>query len=310
MKTALPILVLILVWGTTWAAIRVGLEGVPPFTGVAVRFALAGAVLLALSPLFDVRLGKSRIERRLWLVNAFGSFVIAYGIVYWGEQYVPSGLTAVLFATFPLFVAILAHFFLPGERLTVRAGAGVLVGFAGVAVIFSEDLARLSDPWAERTLGGVGPGIFVAASILLIAPAVAAVANVAIKRWGKGIHPLSLTGPPMLLASVCLGAVALVVERDLPVEWTPPAIASLLYLALFGSALNFMIYFRLLDRLPATRLSLFNYAVPVVAVITGALFLQEPVTWRLAAGAGLVIAGCAVALDLGRVWGQGRRTAS
>jgi drug/metabolite transporter (DMT)-like permease len=231
-----------------------------------------------------VRLGASRRERLLWLVNGGLTFAGSYGVVYWAEQRVPSGLTALLFATFPLFVAVLGHFFLPGERLHPRGAAGTLVGFAGVAVIFSEDLSRLG-----------GPGVATAAAVLLAAPAVSAVANVTVKRFGRGVHPLSLTAVPLLGAAAAVGGAAALVEADRAVRWTPAAIGSVLYLALLGSALAFVVYFWLLDRLPATRLSLITYAVPVVAVAVGTVAFGEPLTARIAAGAALVVAGTALA---------------
>ena len=92
------------VLGTTWGAIRIGLEGVPPFTGAAIRFAISAALLLAVARWFRVRF--RRKERRIWLWNGLLLFTISYGVVYWAEQWVPSGLAAVLFATFPFFVAI------------------------------------------------------------------------------------------------------------------------------------------------------------------------------------------------------------
>lgn len=294
-RTAGALAALILIWGTTWSAIRIGLVGIPPLTGVALRFALAGVVLLALARAFRVPLGRSRRERALWGINALFSFTISYGVVYWGEQYVPSGLTAVLFATFPLFVAVLAHFTLPGERLSPIRGLGVLVGFLGVGVIFSEDLARLDDPFSQVTGGGGGPGIAVAATVILISPLVSAIANIAVKRWGQGVHPLSLTAVPMLATAAVMGALAALVERHEPVELTPVAVGTVVYLALFGSAVTFTLYFWLLSHLRATQLSLITYAVPVVAVLVGALLLDEPLTLRLASGAALVVAGCAAA---------------
>lgn len=278
------VVLLVAIWGTTWAAIRIGLEDLPPLTSLAWRLGLAGVLLLALVPVLGVRLGRRRREPALWAINGLLSFAGSYGVVYWAEQRVPSGLAALLFATFPLFVAVLGHFFLPGERLYPRGAAGTLVGFAGVALIFSEDLGRLG-----------GPGVAFSAAVLLVAPAVSAVANVAIKRWGKGIHPLSLTSVPLLGAGVLVGAAAALFESDRAVRWTPAAIGSIVYLALFGSAIAFVVYFWLLERLPATRLSLITYAMPVVAVLIGILLFDEPMTARIAAGAGLVIAGVALA---------------
>ncbi|MEM7482061.1 MAG: EamA family transporter [Acidobacteriota bacterium] len=285
----LAVTVLVLIWGTTWAAIRIGLEGIPPFTGVALRFAIAGALLLALVPVFKVKLGRSRREKILWLVNCLLSFSLSYGVVYWAEQRVPSGLAAVLFATFPLFVAGFGHFWLPGERLTPRGAFGTLVGFVGVAVIFSEDLSRLG-----------GPGVALAAAVFLISPFVSAIANVATKRWGKDLHPLSITAVPMVMTAAIMGALAALVEGDREVIWNGSSIGALLYLSLCGSAITFSLYFWLLNRMPANRLALITYAVPVVAVVTGTLFLGETLTARVLAGAALVVAGVALAATPGR----------
>lgn len=276
--------VLCLIWGTTWAAIRVQLRGLPPFTGVAARFAIASALLLAIALVLNVPLGRSAIERRLWVVNGALSFFASYGIVYWSEQYVPSGLAAVLFATFPLFVTVFAHGFLDGERMTRRSVVGVLLGFAGVATIFSEDFERLG-----------GPQVALAAVVMLGSPLVSAVSNIALKRWGSGIHPISLAAVPMAITAVAMTPVALVAERGRAVVWDAPSIAALLYLAVFGSAITFTGYYWLMSHLPATRIALIAYLTPVVAVATGALWLDEPVTPKTVAGAALVLAGVALA---------------
>lgn len=275
---------LTLVWGTTWAAIRIGLEGVPPLAGVSLRFLIAGAFLGIFVPLFGIRLGQSKTERRLWVVNALFSFVGSYSIVYWAEQYVPSGLTAVLFATFPLLVAGMAHFTLPGERLSPRSIFGVVLGFVGVAVIFSDDFEKLG-----------GPKVGFAAAVLLLAPLVSAVANVAVKKWGAGIHPVSLTAVPMAMAGGLTGIAALAFERGREVRFDATSTGALLYLAILGSAFTFTVYYWLMSHLPATRLALIAYAIPVVAVFVGAIFLAEPVTTRMIAGSSLVVIGVAAA---------------
>lgn len=276
-------LLLTLIWGTTWAAIRVGLEGVPPFTGVALRFVIAGTLLLALAPVFGVRLGRGRHETLLWLMNGVLSFCISYSVVYWSEQYIPSGLAAVLFATYPLFVAALAHFLLPGERLGVAAILGLVLGFAGVSVIFSDDLTLLG-----------GEQVRLAALVMLVSPIVSAVASVAVKRWGGDIPPLSIAAVPMLGAGVVMGGVALVVERDARLVLDAPSLGALLYLAVVGSAVTFTIYYWLLARLPATRLALMTYLIPIVAVAVGAILFDEPLRPRLVAGAVLVFAGVGI----------------
>ena len=274
-----------LIWGSTWAAIRVSLEGIPPLHGVVLRFTLACLILLALTPFLGIRLGISPLERRLWWINALLTFTLSYGLVYWGEQWVPSGLAAVLFATFPLFVAVLAHFFLPGERLRTNSLVGVLIGFTGVAVLFSEDL---------RAVGG--PRTAFAATLMLIAPIASAFANVAVKRWGAGIHPFSISGVSMGLGAVLTVPLALTVERGREVTFGTRPVLAVVYLAIVGSAVAFTVYYWLLRRLPATSLSLINYATPVVAVLIGTLWLGEPFTLRIFLGGLLVVAGVAVAV--------------
>jgi len=272
--------ILTLIWGTTWAAIRVGLQGIAPFTGVAMRFGIASIVLLIAARLRGVRLGALPAERWLWVVNALLAFCTSYGVVYWCEQWVPSGLASVLFSTFPLFVAIMSHFTLPAERLTPRGTVGVLLGFAGVAVIYSQDLSLLG-----------GPQVAIAAMVFLISPFVSALAQVAIKRWGKGIHPFSLTAVPMAMTAVVMGGIAFMTERDAPMTFDAVSIGALLYLALAGSAVTFSLLYWLLARLSATRVSLVAYTIPVVAVCVGALFLGEVITGRIIAGSAMVLLG-------------------
>ena len=261
-----------------------GLVGVPPFTAVAVRFAIASTILLASAKVMGVRLGAQPHERRLWVVNGLLFFSVSYGVVYWSEQFVPSGLAAILFATFPILVSLFAHGLLPGERFRVRAISGVLLAFAGILVIFSEDFGRIG-----------GPKTAAAAGILLLSPIVSAISSVIVKRWGAGIHPISLAGVPMAIASAVMTVAAVLFERDRPLEWSKTAILALAYLSIAGSAVTFTLYYWLLRHVPASRLALIAYATPVIAVLAGVLVLHEPLTSRFLGGGALVIAGVAFA---------------
>jgi drug/metabolite transporter (DMT)-like permease len=271
--------------------IQIGLEGIPPFTGVALRFTLSGLLLLVLALARGVKLGVTRRERVLWVANGTLSFAVAYGVVYWAEQWVPSALAAVLFALYPLFVAILAHFVLPDESLNLREVGGALIGFAGVAVIFSEDLSLLG-----------GPQVAVGAVVLLLAPLASAAGSVSVKRWGADIHPFSISAIPMLIAAATLAIPAVTLERDLDITWDVRSVSALLYLAVAGSAVTFSLYFWLLSHLPAKRLSLIAYVIPIVAVSIGIL-RGEPLTWRTSVGSVCVVAGVALAVQR---WGGGR----
>jgi drug/metabolite transporter (DMT)-like permease len=230
-----------------------------------------------------VRLGAEPHEKTLWLVNGALFFSVSYGVVYWSEQYVPSGLSSILFATFPLLVTFFAHLFLPGEPLRLTAGLGALAAFAGIVVIFSEDLAKIG-----------GPKTGLAAAVLLLSPLVSSLSSVVVKKWGGTIHPISLSAMPMVVGTAVMTVMALVFERHRPIVWTGASIASLAYLSVFGSAVTFTLYYWLLRHVPASRVALIAYATPVIAVTTGVLFLDEPLTSRFVAGGALVIAGVAL----------------
>ena len=281
----LTIAALVLIWGTTWAVIRIGLRGVPPFTGAAIRFTVAGVVLFAIAPRFGVEWGKQPREKTLWAINGLLFFCVSYGVVYWAQQWVPSGLSAVLFASFPLMVTVLAHFALPGERLTPVAGIGVLLGLAGVTTIYSEDFAGL---FGDRQ-------VVVAALVFLASPIACAIANVYVKKWGGSIHPISLTAGSMLVGTVVLGAVALAIEWDAPKSFDPVSVGCILYLAVVGTAVTFGLYFWLLKHIPATKAALIAYGTPIVAVAVGCAFLDEPLTVRIVIGTVGVLAGTWIA---------------
>lgn len=275
---------LTLIWGTTWSVIQIGLQGIPPFSGVAIRFSIAAVLLLGLTWLRGVSFGSGRRERMLWLVNGLLAFSVSYGVVYWSEQWVPSSLAAVLFATYPLFVAVLAHVMIPAERMHLREIVGILIGFAGVGVIFSTDFDRIG-----------GEGIVLAAGMMLISPFVSAVASVVVKRWGRGVHPFSLTTFPMAIAGLVMGVLALTFERERVFDWSATAIAALLYLTVFGTVVTFTLYYWLLSHLQVKQLALLTYLIPIVAVAIGVM-RGEPLTLRILAGSVLVVIGVWLAM--------------
>ena len=275
---------LILIWGTTWSVIAINLRGMGPFTAVGIRFALAGVLLWILGRALRIRWQGGRRLRTLWAIETVFGFAISYGIVYWAELAVPSGLTSVLFSTMPLFVAVLAHLWLSDERMGTRAVLGLLVGIAGTAVIFSEDLARLA-----------GQDIAKPAAMVLGAAAAAAVSHVAVKKWGGGFHPMNLATVPMIATGLILGGLALVKERDRPIELDLETVGALLYLVIFGTIVTFTLYYWLLARTRATRLALITYAIPIVALLIGTLVFDEPWSLRTLTGSLLVVLGVVLA---------------
>src|SRR6266446_3900474 len=133
-------LILCCIWGSTWLFIKIGLADLPPITFAGIRFVLASLILLLL--VFARRAAWPRTSREWALIAVVGflQFSLNYGLVFWGEQYISSGLAAVLQSTFPAFGLVFAHLYLPYERLTTRKVIGVLMGVVGVAIIFSDQL--------------------------------------------------------------------------------------------------------------------------------------------------------------------------
>ncbi|MGH7558709.1 MAG: DMT family transporter [Gemmatimonadota bacterium] len=281
------------IWGSTWLVIKIGLSDLPPFLAAGVRFVIAAAILAGLAGARRVPFPRSRDAHVLLLGVGLSSFGLSYGIVYWAEQFIPSGLTAVLFATLPFFTLLIAHVALPTERMTGRRIAGVMIGFLGVLLVFRGDLS------VEHPRGAV------AAAVLLLSPLASAAANVGVKRWGMDIHPYQLSILPMIYGALALLGTSLAVEDVSAAAWTPVAIGSVVYLALFGSAFAFVGYYTLLRVVAVTTLNLISYVFPIVAVVLGYLVLGESMDSLTLAGAALVLTGIAVA-----TWRRRRPVAS
>jgi drug/metabolite transporter (DMT)-like permease len=270
----------VLVWSSTWVVIAVGLDGVPPFLGAGIRFALAGVGVLAAARLTRRSL---RTDRVLSATVGVLPFATTYGLIYWAEQYVPSGLTAVLFGVLPLYMALLAAVLLPDEPLRPRLLAGVGVAIAGLVLAFGQSLH----------LGGEHAAL--AATAIVLSPLASAVGNVSIKRRGAAVDPLAMNGWAMLTGGVLLLAVSALSEDWGAAAWSADSVFSVLYLAGFGTGFTFVTLTVLIRELPAVTTSFIALIIPFGALALGALVRGEAITGLAVAGALLVAAGIAVA---------------
>jgi drug/metabolite transporter (DMT)-like permease len=270
--------VLCAIWGSTWLVIKVGYGGLGPFNVAALRFLLAGALLAPLVPLLGARWPVGRTEWTVVAVEGIVLFAGDYGLIYWAEQSLDSGLTAILFATLPLVTAAMAHVFVPGERLTARKLAGTLLAFAGVVVLFADHL-------------GIDPGKLGPMSAIVGAAVCAAVAGIVAKRYGAALHPAALNAPAMVVGAVVLVAASLVAGDGVALPRAASAWAAIGYLAVAGSVVTFLIYFSLLKTWSVTSLSFISVFTPAVALLLGALLLGEPLTLVTIAGAAMILAG-------------------
>ncbi|HEY3498618.1 MAG TPA: EamA family transporter [Polyangiaceae bacterium] len=272
------------VWGSTWLVIAKGLHDLPPLTGAAARFVLASLVMVAIAPALARREGGHKPPFRVVLVQGVFQFTLNFALVYLVETVLPSGLVSVLWATFPLMMALTGHFITKSEPLVGRQWLGLMVAFLGVVALFWTDVASIGPK-------GVGMGL-----VLLLGPASVTYATTLIKRHASGASSALLNRDSMLLGALLLSLLALVFERSSPMRWTPAAAASIVYLALFGSVLTFGAYVWLLRSIPAYRLSLVSYVTPVVALALGASLGGEPLRSSTLAGTALVLAGVALTL--------------
>jgi drug/metabolite transporter (DMT)-like permease len=274
---------LCLIWGSTWLVIKVGYGGLGPFNVAALRFLIASIVLAPIVPLFRASWPSTRTEWTLVVWVGLVLFAADYGLIYWGEQFLDSGLTSILFALLPLVTIGFAHLYLPGDRITGRKLAGSVLAFGGIVALFG-DRVRL-DP------AGLGPMLAIVASTVC-----AAAAGVATKRHGGNLHPASLNAPAMLIGAAALGAASLAAGDGLvlPRDW--PTWSAIVYLAIAGSVITFLGYFTLLKSWSVTSLSFISVFTPTIALFLGFVFLDERPTISSGVGAALILGGVALAL--------------
>ena len=283
-RTLAVFLLLCVIWGSTWSFIKLGLSDLPPWNFAGVRFIVAALALFAANAIRRVPLlpGCSR-DWTLLALTGFLTFTVNYGLVFWGGQYISTGLAAILQASIPAFGLVIAHFVLPGERLTWPKACGVALGLLGIGVIFSDQLAF--GPQALR-----GSAALVAGSLSV------AFANVLIKaRMGK-LDPAVMASwqmtfglGPLLVIGACLGE-----GNPLALHWTPKALFCLAYLALVGSSLAFFLVYWLVQRVDVTKTLLISLVTPVMAVLIGYLLLGETLSWHTALGGAAVLGGVAM----------------
>jgi len=279
LRTALLFALVCWIWGTTWLGIRLGLEGVPPFVGASIRMTTSGVFLILVALVLRERWPREPIYFIHVGVQGCLLFGFQYALIYWAEQVVPSGLTAVLFAVVPIATAIVAAYGFKIEHLTVTNMFGLAIGFCGVGIIY----------WSEVINAAHAPAMGVAA--VLLAAIAAAFATVFAKKYAHGISPLATVGPGQLIGGITLGILALITEHAAPIRFNATSIGALLYLTFVGSSVVFLAYFSLVRLMSVTRLSLLAYVTPVIAVTLGVVAAHEQIAPSTFIGAAIVLIG-------------------
>ena len=281
LAVSLGYILLIALWGSTWAAIKIGVDAVPPFVFAFERAVAVSAILIGLS--LALRLPFPRDRRLILAALAVGTINIgtSWAIIFWAEQYVPSGIVSVFGASTPIWTAVLAHFLVRDDRLSPAKVLGLLLGVAGMGVLVG----------APDTSGR--PEAIVASVLLALMPITWAVGTILQAREMRHGSPL-----PLVAIGTCAGSLFLLpfaaAQAGETARWDLSVAAAFGYLVLFGSCTGFVLQLWLTRRLRPTTMTLSQVVIPAQALLIGALALGENITWRMVAGAALVVAAVAL----------------
>jgi drug/metabolite transporter (DMT)-like permease len=290
LAVSLGYVVLIALWGSTWAAIKVGIEAVPPFVFAFERAVAVSIVLVALSLAMRHPFPRDRRVIVSAIVVGIVNTGSSWAIIFWSEQYVPSGLVSVFGASSSIWTALLAHFLVRGDRLSATKVFGLLLGVVGIAVLVG-----------APDMNG-RPEALMASVLLALMPITWAVGTVLQARELRQGSPL-----PLVAIGTCAGSLFLLpfaaAQAGEAATWDVGAALAFGYLVVFGSCVGLVLQMWLTRRLRPTTMTLAQVVIPAQALLIGALALGENITWRMVAGAALVV----VAVALNAVAGGGAR---
>jgi drug/metabolite transporter (DMT)-like permease len=269
-----------LFWGSTYLAIDIAVESIPPALMCGVRFSIAGVVMLAVCAATGRRIWYS--ARQIALAAVVGLLLLMGGnlTLSWAEQTVPSGLAALIIAITPLWFLVLDSLLLGHHRISKRGKAGLALGMVGLLVLFWPEL-HSSSALGRRELG---------ASVGLLGGSFLwALGSVLSKRWQSGMDVFSATGWQVTAAGVGNFLLALVLGDFSRVSWTTRGVSAVLYLIVCGSWIGYTAYIWLLEHVPTSKVSTYAYVNPVVAVFLGWLILHERVDRFILMGSLIVV---------------------
>lgn len=274
------LLFLALLWGPSFLFIKVAVHDITPLTLAAARVSLASLALYGVLRWQGRHLPPmGRIWRHFAVMGLFSN-AIPFTLFSWGEQYVDSALAAILNGTTPLFTILLAHLLIDDDRLTMPKAFGVLLGFSGLIALLAPTL-----------FGGIQASTW-GLIAMTVASASYGIAIVYGRKHLRGLKPLVGPAAQLTMASIYLVPLALLIEQ--PYTLSMPSFASLgalLVLALVGTALAFIIYYRVMEMTSATNLSMITYMVPIVGTILGVVVLHERPGLNAYIGCGFIILG-------------------
>lgn len=268
-----------LIWGSTFVALKTGLEGTPPLLGVALRHLVGSVILFLLVFRRKDPIPLDRLAIRQYLTVGLLNFSLSYSLTYFGTQFIYSNIASLLWASIPITTAIVAHFALPGERLTMLRGIGIMVGFGGVILIFA----------------GYGLGesknLILGMSLVMAAVLAGTWPSVYLKRRPARANPIVLNAVATGIGGLTTLAGSFALETPSRMVWSALNIGIILYMAVFGTVLAWVAWFYLLQRVEVVKLSFVGFIAPVIAMFMGMIILGELLPSTVYLGAFLVLFG-------------------
>jgi drug/metabolite transporter (DMT)-like permease len=270
-----------LIWGSTWAAIKIGVNDVPPFVFAFARAVAVAAVLTIIA--VTLRQPFPRRSRTIAIAVVVGLINIGWtwAIIFWSEQFVPSGLVAVFGAAAPVWTAVLAHFMIKGDRLSALKVLGLVLGLGGTVILIG------SPDTADGTAGLIATGL------LAFMPITWAIAAILQSRYLRTVAPIPTVGLGTWASALLLLPLALVQSSQVQ-HWSLASALAFGYLVIFGTCFAMVVSLWLYRKLRPTTITLIQVIVPAEAILIGTLWLGEPVTIRMLGGAALVVAAVAL----------------
>ena len=267
------------IWGTTYLVIRIGVGHLPPMLFAGIRWVIAGGVFITVLKWRGKALPKANEIVHLAIVG-LALLGFANGLVVWAEQWIPSGLTALLLTTMPFFVVGLESLLPKGPKLNATILTGLVMGLTGVCLIFGEDIKYLSDP--DNLIG-----VFA----LLGAVCFWSLGSLYSKYVKVDVHPLMGASVQMLVAGIFLSVIGISIGELPRLSFEINGLLSLAYLIIFGSFVGYASYIYALAKLPLSLVSTFAYINPVIALFLGWIILGEKLNFQIAIATAMIIAG-------------------
>ena len=280
LKKMLWLVLLACMWGSSYMFVKIGVAEIPPMMFALGRSALGASILFLVLRLQGQHLpGRGGIWKHIAVV-ALVHNAAPYALVCWGGQHIDSGLAAIITGTSPLFTVLLAHFLVTDDRLNGAKLLGVLVGFAGLVVLLAPTLVS----GVQATQGG--------AAAVLAAAICYAIAFVYSRKHLRGLPSLAAPTAQLMIATVYMVPLMLIVEW--PVRLAFPswsAMGAWLGISLFGTAIAFIVFYRLVETAKPSSVAMVSYLIPIVGLVLGVAILGEQLAWNTYAGFAVVLAG-------------------